>query len=754
MSKRGPVSYLNIVSSSQVDTDSRDSRVAGFPEDQVAPFLRACRKLDDAGYGKQVSFAYRSAARACAKLVGASAAIDLADTVSVVTIKCGRDCAQSFCNAAPTTATLAKSSQLFLSWINLIQRMATLAPESVPLVLARNETILSEVGVSGLESWVLSGLRSAGSDRERRKAFFSLDDPEAVRLLQQEAGETVFSVIAGCMKGYMTALFGVSVPFVEAAAHLPPERRRRSSFNAGYLQLPATYPGYRGQQAEDVFRAAVAHAGAHYRFSSQRFPLGELRPVQVAVVSLIEDARVEALAIREFPGLMRLWLPFHIAQSSGSLTAPSLFARLSRALIDPDFSEIDGWVRKGRDLFNAHRDQLDDPAISRHIGNLLGNDLGQMRVQFNAKTYVVEPPYRDDNAGLWDFGADSQASDIELAADTYRLNTVEDDRPDSKTHEGQPEDAVGRAAPLDEAAAEPFRHLANYPEYDYALSRERQDWTRVFEYELTIGDPSLADQVLVRRQDDANRIASLVRAMRVSRARRLKRQAEGDALDLDACIEAAINLRMGGLPDPSVYQLMQRRDRDLAVHLLLDASQSTADLVSDSSASVFDIEREATVMLSAAMSEMNDPFAVSAFATNGREDVRIYPVKPFDSPFDDQAKSRLFGLKPGLSTRLGTVLRHGAHELERTVSYRRLLMVVTDGEPSDIDCVDKRYLAEDARRAVQSISSKGINVFCIALGNADETALEHIFGRQNTLKITKISQLPQRLPLIYLRLAR
>ena len=30
--------------------------------------------------------------------------------------------------------------------------------------------------------------------------------------------------------------------------------------------------------------------------------------------------------------------------------------------------------------------------------------MGQMRVQFNFKTYVVEPAYRDDNQGIWDFG--------------------------------------------------------------------------------------------------------------------------------------------------------------------------------------------------------------------------------------------------------------------------------------------------------------------------------------------------------------
>ena len=105
-----------------------------------------------------------------------------------------------------------------------------------------------------------------------------------------------------------------------------------------------------------------------------------------------------------FPGLRRVWAPFHVATPSGVITAPTLLARLARALFDPDYADPDGFVNKGRALFAAEVDRLDDISLSRRIGGLLGNDLGQMRVQFNARTYVVEPVYRDDGLGLWDFG--------------------------------------------------------------------------------------------------------------------------------------------------------------------------------------------------------------------------------------------------------------------------------------------------------------------------------------------------------------
>src|SRR6185312_3498048 len=165
---------------------------------------------------------------------------------------------------------------------------------------------------------------------------------------------------------------------------------RRVSLVGGLLRFTASFAGPTPEASELVYRAAAAHAGAHFRFSSLRFPVGKLKPVQIALVALVEDARIETLAIRDMPGLARLWLPFHAAQPSGGSTAPMLMVRLARALLDPRYADHDAWVTKGRNLFTQARDRLADPAISREIGGILGNDLGQMRLQFNARTYVVE----------------------------------------------------------------------------------------------------------------------------------------------------------------------------------------------------------------------------------------------------------------------------------------------------------------------------------------------------------------------------
>ncbi|MEX0924041.1 MAG: VWA domain-containing protein [Rhodovibrionaceae bacterium] len=751
--------FLSVVSPETEDQArllSQEARKV-FSEESAARWLRARRKLVDAGYGQAVCDSYAGHSLACARIVGPEPAIELGDLVSVVAIKSGRKAAESLCVAAEQAARRLEDPQRFRSWLSLIQRFTALAPESLDSVLVRMDPLLSQLNLSRLEAWLLAGVRSAGSDAERRLQFFSLEDREAERWLQREAGEVIFADVEKRLKGFLTALWRLRVPVREPHKSAPEQSRRRTSFGGGLIRIPATYPGYRGAQAEEIFAAAMAHVGAHLVHSREKFEVGNLKPIQIALVSLIEDARVEQLAMREFPGLRRLWLPFHIVQAGGALTAPSLLARLSRCLIDPDFKEVNGWVHKARDRFFDLESRWEDPAISREIGNLLGNDLGQMRVQFNPRTYIVEPPYRDDNLGLWDFGDQDtpEMEEAELLFESIRIERQEENdtsEPDRERKEEDERDDVNVAAVSPEAYQEAGIPVARYPEYDYATGRERADWTTVVEYEAPRGEQHEIVEMLERHHDLVNRISKLIRAARIGRPQRLKRQAEGEGIDIEAAIEAMISRRVGEMPDEQVYTKYERRFRDLSVSVLLDISESTKDLVRNGTASVLDIEKEATALLAHAMAELGDPFAIAAFCSNKREDVHYLRIKDFGAPYDSGTQAKLAGLAGGLSTRMGAAIRHASADLRRQPTHRRLLLVITDGEPSDIDITDGRYLVEDARRAVQSLAQDGIDVFCVGLDSGGDSYLSRIFGRRNAVQIDRIERLPEKLPMLYLRL--
>jgi nitric oxide reductase NorD protein len=295
--------------------------------------------------------------------------------------------------------------------------------------------------------------------------------------------------------------------------------------------------------------------------------------------------------------------------------------------------------------------------------------------------------------------------------------------------------------------------IAKYPEWDRAHGVERPDWTTVREVAAQPGDPHLVEDALDRADVLRNRIRRLVRGVRVGRTIRLKRQLDGHDLDVDAMLDAGIALRMRLEPDPRVFRTTTSRHRDLAVLLLLDISESTRDRLS-SGASVLDVEQLAVAVLAEAMSALGDPFGMLAFASNGRDDVEMTTVKSFDEPYDRACVGRLAGLSPGLSTRLGTALRHAGELISHARSFRKLVIVLTDGEPSDIDVADPVDLVEDARRAAVGLRARGIDGFGVVLGSGAMNSAIRIFGRGNTMLVPRVEDLPARLSELYFRLAR
>jgi len=714
----------------------------------------AAGELARAGLGAGAILAYGHASPQIARDAGVVAAVSLVPFVLRLAKTAGLRAATDLIHAAPIASRRLRDGAELAGFYAVADELGRSAPESVSAVLGRIDHILSALDVDGLRRWVLTGLRLSGDDVRRRHAYFALDEGESLRSFDRETGLVTFAEIDRRLALMLGCLWGIWPMLRPSLRRTAVQPARRTTFDSMMVRLPETFPGFSREEAERVFKAAVAHVGAHLMFS-ERFQLRSLKPLQVALISLIEDARVEHLAMRANPGLAGLWLPFHIAQADGLQLALPLMARLSRALIDPDFEDDDPWVRKGKTMFFDSRSDWTDQSISRSIGGLLGNDLGQMRVQFNPRTYVVQPAYRDDNLGIWDFGdRDGQpAEDDETIYQGARISQAEepDQRHDRERLEPDDRDA-SRARQVRLVETEAGIPVATYAEWDYQLGRERHDWTTVKEYQPRRASTLAIDRIHHDYADVLARISKLVRSARVSQPVRIRRQAEGERLDLEAAIRAAIDRRAGITPEGRVYESSTLRNRDLSVLLLIDISESTRDAVSGSAASVFELEQAATALVAEAIDGAGDPFALHAFSSNGRADVRYVRIKDFADPYDEVAKGRLAGLEPGYSTRMGAALRHAGVDLERQRSHRRLLLIITDGEPSDVDVADKRYLLEDARRAVHDLGQRGIDVFCVALDSGGDDYLSRIFGRRNVLQIDRISALPEKLPILYFRL--
>jgi nitric oxide reductase NorD protein len=721
---------------------------ASLPPTLLGDWVAACRDVA-VRIGPNAAIGFIRNSPSVASAAGPQAVMALAAFAPDFTSLAGGNATLALFVAAPQAARRLGTARAFAEWLRVIRRIAEMAPESVGLLLDRSARVLDNLDLRAFETWALGGIRAAENDPERRLKFFALLDTRAVHALEHGANGVAFTDVERELKAFVAALWQTTPPI----RVLPPagfDVPRRTSFGNGVISVPQSSRGVDGQSGKDLFRATLAHVLTHFQFTGGKFAPGSLKPVQIALISLIEDARVEQLALGRFPGLRRFWLPFHLAEAAGVVTAPALMARLARALLDPTYFDPHGWVNKGRDLFFAERVRWTDPAISRSIGGLLGNDLGQMRVQFNPRTYVVEPAYRDDHQGLWDFPAAATAVG-ETLYESVRFEQSESEPADRERETGGGGEAnLARLVPEEIEVGIP---VARYPEWDYLISRDRSEWTTVSEYNPADGRAEQIDDILERYPETAYRIAALVQAAKVSRPLRVRRQREGDRLDLEATIAAAIDLRAGLTPSPNVYARLERRWRDLSVLVLIDASQSTNDIVKAAGRSVLELERDAASLLAHAMDGMGDPFAIHAFCSDTREDVHYYRLKDFDTLWGTMAKRRLAGVTGRFSTRIGAALRHAGRDLAACESYRKLLLLVSDGEPSDVDIADRRYLVEDARRAVLSLQHRGIDLFCVGLDAGGDSYLTRIFGRSNVIQLDRIERLPEKLPLLYFKLA-
>jgi nitric oxide reductase NorD protein len=628
-------------------------------------------------------------------------------------------------------------------------QLADTGPESVGLAIARLEQFLAHAGGEEFSAWLSAGLRASGGRAARRRAYFALDDPLSARLFAAGRTGDDFARLEKRLAATTVALWN-RTPRFRKLAIAPTPVPRRSSLAAGFIGLPETFLGFEGEGADAIYLAAVAHAGAHLVHSTVRFPVGRLKTLQIALVSLIEDARVETLALREMPGLRRLWLPFHTATPSVQATAAGLMVRLARALIDPDYQDQDAWVARGQTLFASAADRWRDPAISREIGGLLGNDIGQMRLQFNAKSYVVEPAYRDDNLALWDFGdqPDSPTETIELAVDSVRIERRDDAGGRSTDDNAKPDETLrARAGAVTLLDGFP---VATYPEWDYAARTERADWTTILE-----ADAAVFAQPFDLPADTATMrwITRLARDASIGRRIRHKGQRDGDALDIDAAVALTIERRAGSISEPRVYQRDAPGPRDLAILLLMDLSQSTADR-DRGGRTVLDVERKAAAIMAAAVEAANDAIAVHGFSSDGRERVRYLRIKGFAEPVDAVVRARLAGLGSSHSTRLGAALRHAGGYLAERRAFRKVLLVLTDGEPSDVDVPDTQYLVEDARRAVQQLRRRSTDIFAFGIGEGRFAQLDRIFGERHALRVPRIEVLPQRVMQLYAELKK
>jgi nitric oxide reductase NorD protein len=281
-----------------------------------------------------------------------------------------------------------------------------------------------------------------------------------------------------------------------------------------------------------------------------------------------------------------------------------------------------------------------------------------------------------------------------------------------------------------EAAADGWR----YPEWDVARKSYRPAWCTVREVEPQV-KPSATQAI-----DAALGVRRPLARLGMGLHRR-HRQAQGDDIDIDAAVEARVEVLAGSVPDETVYLDSLRRRRDLSVLLLLDVSGSAGE-PGTVGRTVHEQQRAAVANLTVALHDLGDRVALYGYYSQGRHAVSLLPVKRFDDHLDAHVMRRLNSLEPGAYSRLGAAIRHGAAVLEaRGGTSRRLLVVLSDGLAYDHG-YERAYGAADARRALTEARRRGTGCVCLTIGaGTDVRSLRKVFGSAAHATIARPDQL-------------
>lgn len=427
--------------------------------------------------------------------------------------------------------------------------------------------------------------------------------------------------------------------------------------------------------AATLHRAAIAHAAAHLLHSRAGQDARGRKPVALAVLSAMEDARVERLLADRFPGVRRWFAPFLPSEPPAGLGFAALMARLDRVLADPLAHDSHHWVQRAQQGFWALSPTAAPDDFAR-LAMVLANMLGQMRVPFDAQ-FRPAPAYRDDHSFLWDHGRSADTEPLPAAGGAHA----------PPGHEG--------------TAQTPAVRECHYGEWHEKLGLWRPDWCRVQERALAQSTPAPAP-----------------------RPGRMPLADEGELLDLAATVRALADQRRGHSWDARLFRRPTRPLR-ASVLLLLDLSQSTLAAWRGGPLSVQAAQQRAALWLARRLAAQGARVAVHGFASNGRAAVGYWRAVAFGAPCDAQA---LAALPVRHSTRLGAALRHAHRLLDEEASPRRSLVLLSDGQPWDIDVFEAGHLLHDARRAVDALRAEGVRAQCIAF-HADALAeLQPVFG--------------------------
>jgi nitric oxide reductase NorD protein len=711
--------------------------------DGIAAYLESASFLGRMGRGAEPILIFLEEWPPIARVLGESSLPAIMDCVRQMFKSPNGKAITPFLQALPAVARRLKTQEQMRDYLDLVVdfmnrttgsihgHQATFPSPGLPDFFGKAPYLVSQVSIAGLKNWVDYGIRNYKDNPDRQSDFFSLQSADSKAMLQRERHGTLLADHERKLDLYLRGLWQDSDYLVPYSTGFDELRKPMPYYDKLGIRLPDVYGDARGVSGIDRYRALLAHIAAHRRWTTPIFA-DNYSPFQRMAVEIFEDSRVEHLAMREYPGLRRIFQALHPKPAENACDPEQVsairhrLAMLSRAILDAGHGYQNPHIIEFAERF--HDIMARGESSTQEIADLAAYFVAKTRRQSDQLPKVhfldTEVDYRDDNRHMWRYYENS------------------DDEEQFEEHRQTDEEGEIRGLPP--------RH---YHEWDYNTQSYRPDWVSVYEALHPQGNAAEIDRLLEKHSALAKRLKRLLDLLKPQQKVRIRFQEEGSELDLDVALRSLIDYKSGSAPDPRINMSHRNDGRDIAVMLLLDLSESLNEKVAGTEQTLLELSQEAVSLLAWAVEQLGDSFAIAGFHSNTRHEVRYLHIKGYGEHWDDTVKGRLAAMQAGYSTRMGAAMRHAGHFLEHRQADKKLMLILTDGEPADIDAKDAKLLIQDAHKAVQELDRQGIYTYCINLDPKADEYVSDIFGRNYTV-LDNVARLPERLPQLFMALTK
>jgi nitric oxide reductase NorD protein len=612
------------------------------------------------------------------------------------------------------------------SWIGGLLLRHRLPPvrEAVPATDGRSIWLpaafkLAESDALAMERFRILALRQAMRAERRSAEHLPAEAPPLERelyvLLEARAADDALARL----------LPGMTAPLATLRREALQRRPRLDAFTASLQPIEKLARALLAVDGDSAFMAGLPDGLAPDLF------MLPATPAQVRHQARALSAALGGKAALALKGTRLLWRDWW----TGDLRAPSATVRTSGGAVD-DGEAGSTDAKPPRSARLSRR-----PEVREGSDDEDGDKLGAWMVQTAQPHEKAEDPMglqrptdRDETSAAEDFAdAMSELPEAQLVSTPGKPKEVliSHDPPDSKTYRAQ-RDPAGKPG-----QAPDRRH---YPEWDWRLGAYCDPGATVLLLPAPSGPQKWVDDTLQVRRGmlhEIRRRFELLRAQRV----RVRKQLDGEDIDLQAYTDSYADFRAGLPLAQRLYQSERRSRRDMAVMLLVDVSGSTDGWIA-ADRRIIDVEREALLLVCIALDGMADPYSVLAFSGEGPQAVVVRSVKRFDERYDNTVARRIAGLEPEHYTRAGAAMRHASALLMAQPAEHRLLLLLSDGKPNDIDDYEGRYGVEDLRQAVLEAKLQGISPFCLTIDRQAAGYLSAVFGPNHYALLPRPELLP------------